>query len=107
MSKYSELLLDPRWQKKRLQILERDQWTCRVCGDKTKTLHVHHTLYKRGVDPWDADDKTLVTLCSACHEAEPTAIREYTEDLLLMIKQFGLTSDDVSNICQKIVWGVR
>lgn len=65
---YSEKLKDPRWQKKRLEILNRDDWTCRYCGDKETTLHVHHELYTKGADPWDYDDYLLTTLCEECHE---------------------------------------
>lgn len=65
---YGEKLKDPRWQKKRLEILERDKWTCLICDSKDKTLHVHHGYYKRGVDPWDYPDWSLKTLCSPCHE---------------------------------------
>lgn len=48
---YLELLKDPRWQKRRLEILERDGWECQNCGGKDKTLHVHHKRY-RG-KPWE------------------------------------------------------
>jgi hypothetical protein len=50
---YSQKLKDPRWQKKRLEILERDGWKCMACGDKEKTLHVHHIFYLPGKEPWD------------------------------------------------------
>lgn len=67
MSKsYIELLKDPRWQKKRLQILERDNWTCQDCYDTTTTLNVHHLHY--GEAPWDVPDGLLITLCEPCHE---------------------------------------
>ena len=62
---YKEKLLDPRWQKKRLHILERDSWACTLCGDNTTTLHVHHKSYSG--DPWDADNSKLTTLCASCH----------------------------------------
>jgi len=68
MSKYSEKLRDPRWQKKRLKVLERDYWTCQECGDKTTTLHVHHRKYIKGRNPWEYDDDVLITLCETCHE---------------------------------------
>ena len=42
---YYEKLLDPRWQKKRLEILNRDEFKCRSCGDDKSTLHVHHGYY--------------------------------------------------------------
>jgi phage terminase large subunit GpA-like protein len=62
---YAEKLKDPRWQKKRLEILERDEWKCKLCGDHTTTLHVHHEKYKG--EPWDADNELLKTLCEHCH----------------------------------------
>ena len=64
---YSERLKDPRWQKKRLKILDRDKWTCQKCGDKETTLHVHHLKYNK--NPWDGNYKDLVTLCKDCHTA--------------------------------------
>lgn len=67
---YSEKLKDPRWQKKRLEILNRDGWTCKKCGAKDKTLHVHHIFYSPGKDPWEIRNGFLVTLCEDCHELE-------------------------------------
>jgi hypothetical protein len=68
MKTYSEKLKDPRWQKKRLEILGRDNFTCQECGCDDKTLHVHHLSYAKGKEPWDADDSNLRTLCENCHE---------------------------------------
>lgn len=65
---YGDKLRDPRWQRKRLEILWRDDFTCRLCSDKESTLHVHHLRYDRGADPWDYPEICLVTLCEACHE---------------------------------------
>lgn len=65
---YKAQYKDPRWQKKRLEILERDKFTCRACGNKEKTLHVHHSHYEKGLNIWD-DDYTahLYCLCEDCH----------------------------------------
>lgn len=63
---YSEKLKDPRWQKKRLQILNRDNWTCQKCLDKETTLHVHHLEYNG--NPWEVDNNKLITLCDDCHD---------------------------------------
>lgn len=65
---YSELLKDPRWQKRRLEILSRDNFTCQRCRDDESTLHVHHKHYHKGRMPWDYEDRELVTLCEFCHE---------------------------------------
>lgn len=64
---YYEKLRDPRWQRKRLQIMERDRWACTMCGSNASTLNVHHGYYERGIDPWDYDDASLTTLCENCH----------------------------------------
>lgn len=66
--KYAEKLRDPRWQRKRLEIMERDRWECRDCHSKEKTLTVHHHFYLRTADPWEYPDYLLSTLCQDCHE---------------------------------------
>jgi hypothetical protein len=71
---YSEKLKDPRWQKKRLEILERDQWACGYCGDKETTLHVHHFYYEKGKEPWEIEDHGLMAICADCHEIEHSRI---------------------------------
>ena len=71
---YSEKLKDPRWQKKRLRILERDNWTCRRCLSADKTLHVHHRYYIKGANPWEYHDEVLRTLCEDCHLTEERII---------------------------------
>lgn len=64
---YSEKLKDPRWQKIRLKVLERDDFKCVFCGDDKSTLHVHHSVYF-GNNPWDTPSECLDTLCKDCHE---------------------------------------
>ena len=59
---------DPRWQKKRLEIMERDGFQCRECGDEDKTLNVHHRYYITGRKPWEYPDWSLTTLCYTCHD---------------------------------------
>jgi len=75
MTTYSEKLKDPRWQRKRLEILDAAGWECTSCGDGTKTLHVHHAYYERGRDPWDYPDDALHALCMDCHAAIEEARR--------------------------------
>jgi len=68
MSKYTEQFLDPRWQKLRLFIMARDDFTCVECGSKEKTLHAHHLLYFSNRKPWEYHDDFLITLCGDCHK---------------------------------------
>ena len=65
---YRKRLKDARWQKKRLDILARDSWTCQACGEvmPSNGLNVHHFAY--GPTPWGVDDADLVTVCEGCHE---------------------------------------
>lgn len=65
--KYFQKLRDPRWQRKRLDILERDGFQCQMCADKKEELQVHHKQYKRGKEPWEYDNNELEVLCSTCH----------------------------------------
>ena len=65
MANYSELLKSPKWQKKRLEILSRDNFKCKCCGDEETQLQVHHLEYKG--KPWEVDSSKLVTLCADCH----------------------------------------
>jgi hypothetical protein len=67
---YSELLRDPRWQKTRLKIMERDKFQCQRCGSAEKTLNVHHKKYIKNRAPWDYTDDFLVTLCEDCHKVK-------------------------------------
>lgn len=64
---YSDLLKDPRWQKRKSEILNRDNFTCQLCGDKKTTLHVHHKYYLEGKLPWEYKSDILITLCENCH----------------------------------------
>ena len=70
--KYSDLLKDPRWQKKRLEIFELDRWTCRHCRSKERTLNVHHIQYTVGKKPWEYENDKLITLCEICHKEAHT-----------------------------------
>lgn len=65
---YAEKLKDPRWQKCRLKILERDNFTCKHCLDTELTLHVHHLAYTKNTEPWEYPDENFITLCSVCHD---------------------------------------
>lgn len=63
---YGDQLKKPEWQRKRLEVFQRDEWTCTYCGDKTEELHVHHLEY-RG-KPWEAEINKLRTACCDCHK---------------------------------------
>lgn len=62
----SDSYKDPRWQKLRLEVMERDGWSCVACGDGGNTLHVHHMAYHGEL--WDTPVEFLQTLCEGCHK---------------------------------------
>jgi 5-methylcytosine-specific restriction endonuclease McrA len=94
---YRKKLLDPRWQKKRLKILERDGFECRFCHSTTSTLHVHHRAYGDG-EPWDVPDFWLETLCEDCHASETENRPGVEQHLLRRMRILGLTSEDLGII---------
>ncbi len=67
---YWELLRDPQWQRKRLEVMERAEFRCDTCEATDKTLNVHHRLYRKSALPWEYADHELVCLCEDCHEQE-------------------------------------
>lgn len=86
---YIELLRDPRWQKKRLEIMKRDDFKCRECGDSQSNLQVHHKRYVRDKAPWEVPNGMLVTLCFRCHE-RITKLRARANDLLADLNLYEL-----------------
>jgi len=99
---YIELFKDPRWQKKRLEILERDEWACRLCCDEKTTLHIHHTWYDKNKKPWEYEDHQLITLCETCHEEEKIKSRRYLQDIQNIIRQHGYFSSDLQIISKAL-----
>src|ERR1700721_2403821 len=90
MATYADKLKDPRWQKKRLEILQRDDFQCQMCGTKQNTLHVHHIAYS--VSPWDIDNRLLITLCEECHEREEKNLKVATSQLIEALRVSGFMS---------------
>lgn len=72
---YAEMLKDPRWQRKRLEVLEYWDFRCSHCGSRDKTLHVHHGSYDVRLDPWEYDHSMLHCLCNDCHEMIHGAVK--------------------------------
>ena len=86
---YSEKLRDPRWQKRRLQVFERDGWKCRRCGCEDNTLAVHHRQYYPHMEPWEYPDADLETLCEFCHEEEREVRPDYERWLVVTLRKNG------------------
>ena len=61
---------DPRWQKKRLEVMGAAGFECQCCGADDKTLNVHHVNYDKSAKMWDYDCYRLKCLCDECHEKQ-------------------------------------
>lgn len=90
---YAEQLLDPRWQKKRLEVLDYADFACEICGDDESTLHVHHKHYIRGRKVWEYDNEQLVCLCRQCHTNQHDNEEKF-HDLIARIELDGPHSRD-------------
>lgn len=99
---YSEKLKDPRWQKKRLKILNRDEWMCFWCGDDKNILHVHHETYI-GDNPWDTPDDFLITLCDDCHSVEHLQFTELERHLLFCVRSRDRLKTEMIKLNNRVV----
>ena len=92
---YSEKLRDPRWQKKRLCVMQRDGFACRDCGDEKSTLQVRHCHYEKG-GPWATDERLLLTLCGDCHQKRGDLESDGKRALGFIFANSSNASDDES-----------
>jgi 5-methylcytosine-specific restriction endonuclease McrA len=86
-TKYQRLLLDRRWQRKRLLIFNDAGWKCEKCGNAQDEipLHAHHRIYVTGRMPWQYDRDDLAALCDHCHAEEHG--KRQTDGMLLTLQQ--------------------
>lgn len=100
---YSEKLRDPRWQRVRLEVFERDGWACTSCGDTATTLHVHHKLYESEKEPWEYPLDTLLTLCEPCHNREYNHRSLAERRLLTELKRAGFLVGDLEHLTEETI----
>lgn len=89
---YSKKLKNPAWQKKRLEILNRDEWTCLLCYDKKTELHIHHQEYIKGKEPWEYENSNFKSYCKHCH----CVVEEFKDKNLIPVitaKSFNKTGN--------------
>lgn len=93
---YSDKLKKSKWQKRRLEIFQRDNFRCQSggCPDPEGQLEVHHIEYFSGVEPWDYPDDMLITLCSVCHDKQ-RGRAELEKNLASTLKMKGFLLSDL------------
>lgn len=89
---YREKLLDPRWQRRRLEILQAADFTCLDCGRKDRTLHVHHQRYLPNREPWEYPDELLRCVCEVCHTAHGDVAAQISDGIGELRRQSSLLS---------------
>lgn len=103
---YSEKLKDPRWQRKRLEIMQRDGFACRDCKASHNSLNVHHCRYAK--NPWEVEDLFLLTLCESCHH-ERQQFEDAAKNALailfttLDVRRVELMADQISALASRQV----
>ena len=106
--KYADKLKSPKWQRKRLEIFQRDDFTCVNCGDKESTLHVHHNIYISGKQPWEHPKPSLITLCETCHAIETEFRKTIDAELIRVLAGSGWTTEQVEYLyCAVIVGEIK
>lgn len=97
-----EKLKDPRWQKKRLEILTRDSFTCQRCLSTENTLHIHHRHYLKSREPWDYPSELLATLCYSCHQKEEDCASS-AEEILKTMHYWGYFNVEIVGMMNKLI----
>lgn len=94
---YTEQLRSPLWQKKRLEIMQRDNFTCHRCLSKDKTLNVHHVTYAKNKKAWEYSDSNYITFCEDCHKLEHS-INEYFDVSFIRFTDKCVTESDLMSV---------
>lgn len=103
MSKeYTDKLRNPMWQRKRLEILSRDNFCCQICFANDKELQVHHLAYFKG-EPWDIDSDFLITLCDDCHEYETIHYKKEIEKLIQALKRKKYMTKNIMSLRDSLI----
>lgn len=89
---------DPRWQKVRLQVMERDFFKCKCCGATDRELQVHHLVYEKGKRIWESNPSDLLTLCHHCHEQTEMYVTLMRRHAPRLIRSRRAGSEDLGKI---------
>ena len=95
---YKEQYKHPKWQKKRLEILNRDEFSCTNCGSDSDNLHVHHYLYHKDKKVWEYENIYLTTFCTDCHTNWHIYNDNLKEFLTLDVVHLGHIVEIVKNL---------
>ena len=100
---YSEQLKHPKWQRRRLEVLQAMGFACEQCRVEDKTLHVHHRRYVKGRMVWEYPDVELTVLCEDCHQ-QYHEWKELLDELLAIVptNEIGSTTAMFGGILESL-----
>jgi thymidylate synthase (FAD) len=64
---------------RRQEVYKRDEWRCRLCGNHSNELTLHHVLPVWARPDLADDEQNVVSLCRPCHLSVNTRELEYVE----------------------------
>ena len=102
MLDWKEQYQHPHWQRKKHAILNRDDYSCRICGETEVQLDVHHLYYEKDGHIWDVDDDGLVTLCKNCHKKIHDGLSKLSGIIAFKILSGELDATDLIDTLPKI-----
>lgn len=89
--------------------MQRDNFTCQLCGDIETELHVHHHSYMRGRQPWEYDLSNFSSYCKHCHTIVEDLKKHFSEAPIRIIKRDlpgkGMTA--IIAISESVEFGLR
>jgi 5-methylcytosine-specific restriction endonuclease McrA len=98
MSTFKKQYESPKWQKKRLEIMKRDDFTCQLCGATDKQLDVHHIYYEKDKMIWELDNECYVTLCKdPCHKEAHTYIKKLSSLIAWNVLKLKIDFIEIAN----------
>jgi len=95
---YSNKLTSPLWQRKRLEIMQRDDFKCCLCKKTDIELNVHHSYYTPNTEPWEYDSECYVTLCKDCHAYVHNEFSKIVGLIAIKAMKSGLSFSDISDL---------
>ena len=113
---YSDKLKDPRWQKKRLEVLQSAGFRCESCFTIEDALNVHHIYYEKDRAPWDYSDDAYLVLCDKCHKrwhnlkfgldrALCMMTIDQLHDIVSMVTELGMMGPSDTAIFKSLITG--
>lgn len=101
-TQYQRKLASPGWQKKRLEQLQRFDFTCTGCGSTHNELHVHHKYYLPNTEPQDYPDSCYTVLCTFCHDTEEAKLKSIGTPLLNACRLCCMDTADIEMLISQL-----